>query len=186
MKVVVVVLALVLTLGCADAWWIFSRNNERTATADGRPVDSACVAHGQSGNCEFFNCFEQRLPCGREFYMQRYGNFYCNRFQTFMPSFTAAGQEFLRNTQQCMNQRLLDTYSRDYVNCHNLEHDAVAAVGDCYRRHGFCDIIGDNAQQLWREILGLARHCGGQALTRFMASVSSRVSPLRSLIGNGQ
>ncbi|KAK7500659.1 hypothetical protein BaRGS_00008234 [Batillaria attramentaria] len=196
----VVGLFLVMSLGAANAFWFF-RNSETTATADGRPVDDTCEAYGEAGSCEFFDCFEQRLPCGRDFYMQRFGNHYCNRFESNMESFTEAGQEFLVNSRQCVTRRLLEYYRRDYVNCHDLEHDAIDMIGPCYTENGFCEIIGDNAEQflnvfdisdlfdagagkLWRELLGLARHCGGQALTQFMSAAASQLSPLRALFGD--
>ncbi|KAK7097296.1 uncharacterized protein [Littorina saxatilis] len=196
MKVLLV--AMVIFVAKANAW--FFRNSETTATADGRGIDDGCEAFGEAGSCEFFDCFEQRLPCGRDFYMQRYGNNYCNRFNTFMESFTEAGQEFLVNSQQCVTRRLLEYYRRDYINCHDLEHDAIAMIGPCYMESGFCDIIGDNTEQfievfefndlfgsgsakLWRELLGLARQCGGRSLANFMSTTASRLSPLRSFFG---
>ena len=57
------------------------------------------------------------------------------------------GQQFLMNSQQCVKERLLEYYRRDYVNCHRLEHNAIAMISPCYIDNGFCDIIVENSQQ---------------------------------------
>ena len=51
------------------------------------------------------------------------------------------------NSQRCVTLRLVEYYRRDYVNCHDLERDAIAMIGPCFTDNGFCDIIVDNSQQ---------------------------------------
>ncbi|XP_076468062.1 stanniocalcin-like [Babylonia areolata] len=200
MKVVVV--AMVMLMCRSSAGW-FLGNRERTAVSGGRPVDEECVEEGEAGGCEFFNCFEERLPCGRDFYMQRYGNYYCRRFQRYMANFTAEGQTFLLDSQQCITESLLEYYRRNDLNCHELEHAAIALIRPCYIRHGFCGIIRDNkepflqvfqlrdlfrsgALKLWRELAGLARECGRSAFSEFLRATTNRFSFLRALIGGDE
>ena len=38
--------------------------------------------------------------------------------------------------------------------------------------------------RLWRELFGLAQHCGGRAFRNFMSATASRLNPLRSLFGD--
>merc|ERR1711976_22404 len=84
-----VVLFVVMFAGCTNAWFFsFGRNEETTATAQRRPVDDTCESFGEAGTCAFFNCFEQRLPCGHDWYIMRFGNKYCNRFESRMETFT--------------------------------------------------------------------------------------------------
>lgn len=51
-------------------------------------VDSQCVAHGEAGRCDFYKCFEDRLPCGEQGYMIKYGQPYCARFERVYTAFS--------------------------------------------------------------------------------------------------
>jgi hypothetical protein len=64
----------------------------------------------------------------------------------FFSFFFLKAQQFIRNATKCMTRRLLEHYRRDYVNCHNLEHDAIHTVTPCYTESGFCDVFSDNAR----------------------------------------
>ncbi|KAK3767071.1 hypothetical protein RRG08_017946 [Elysia crispata] len=176
------------------------------AQSQGREVEQSCLAHAQNGNCEFYNCFERRLPCGRNYYMVKHGHYYCNKIVAATPRFTSAGQEFLGNITQCLMEPLQEIYTRDSVNCHDLEHEAVAAIAPCFNQHNFCEVLRSDAEEffriyefhdlftrgatkLWRAMMTIAANCGNQYARQFtslasetlLSSVNNFFSSLGSL-----
>lgn len=53
-------------------------------------VSSDCEALGASGNCSFYDCFEQRFQCGSHGYALAYGGKYCRRLEGARDAFTDA------------------------------------------------------------------------------------------------
>jgi len=132
----------VLLVSCnAFLWW---GREDTTGTSDGRPVDNTCLAHADSGSCEFYSCFEQRLPCGRDWYMEKTGGYYCRRMMAKKSEFTPEGQQFLTDASRCMTQELKQYYTREYMNCHDLEHKAVESVSKCFMDNAFCSVFREN------------------------------------------
>lgn len=142
-------LLLPLLLSSCEGFWFLSNDRTQTATANDRPVDSTCLANIATGNCAFYTCFEQRLPCGREGYITRHGAYYCNRMAGAKSTFDAQGQAFLDNAQRCMMTRLREYYSKDYFDCHDMEHEAVANVTACFLENDFCTVFRANHQKFW-------------------------------------
>ncbi|XP_005101218.2 uncharacterized protein LOC101859417 [Aplysia californica] len=184
------VVLLALTVASCRAFWL-SRGNP-TALAEGRAVEESCLALADEGSCEFYTCFENRLPCGRDWYMLRHGQYYCNKMQRLSSTFTDAGQAFLSDAQRCLTQALKPLYQRDNVDCHSLEHQAVAAITPCFIDNAFCSVFRDNTDQfariydvgdlftrgagkVWREIAALALRCTHEYIRDFSSETHSNV-----------
>jgi len=146
--------AVVATVALSQAAQAFSLSNLfggariQTATSDNRAVDAACLAKAASGDCGFYSCFEQRLPCGRSGYMTRLGGYYCSRMAAQKPNFDQSGQDFIDAVQQCAITKLTPVYSQAYFDCHDFEHQAVANLSQCMTENDFCTVLrsGDNLQ----------------------------------------
>ncbi|CAG5133686.1 unnamed protein product [Candidula unifasciata] len=178
-----VAFAFCLCLSSVSASWF--RSDPPVATSDGRAIDQSCLALADQGSCDFYSCFERRLPCGRDWYILKTGLYYCNKIERQKVSFSPEGQQFLSNAQRCLTQSLKDMYQRDYVDCHDLEHDAVANITRCFT--GFCDVFESDSEhfleiyeirdlfsrgagKVWRQIVLLATRCGGDALREFTSN----------------
>ncbi|KAL8576348.1 hypothetical protein ACOMHN_048915 [Nucella lapillus] len=165
--------------------WFFPPSHDSIARANGKPVDDGCVAMAQSGDCQFYRCFEDRLACGAKGYMLRFGLPYCTRFHTALRAFTAAGQVFVSDTGRCLTKALLPYYQQDQVDCHRLSHSAFDAISSCYAANGFCQIVQSNtaalvdvyqprhlfqtgALKIWREILEVTYHCEPSAVHKLV------------------
>ncbi|KAH9503764.1 hypothetical protein Btru_066573 [Bulinus truncatus] len=163
------------------------------ASADGRAVEASCLELADAGSCDFYACFERRLPCGRSWYILKTGQYYCNKMQRRKPNFSAAGQRFIDDAQRCMTQFLKDTYRSDDVDCHSLEHRAIDSITPCFTDNGFCGILrhdsaelfnlfefGDlftrGAGKLWREIFSLAATCARETINEIASSAEEVVS----------
>ncbi|BFZ08226.1 hypothetical protein BsWGS_11265 [Bradybaena similaris] len=171
---------------------LFPRRTE-VATSDGRSINQSCLALADIGSCEFYSCFERRLPCGRDGYILRTGHYYCNKIERERGNFSPEGQQFLTEVQSCLTSALKEMYQREYVNCHDLEHHAVEAITPCFMDNEFCDVFETDSEhfldiyevrdlftagaaKVWRQIAALATNCGGEALTRFSANAREAAS----------
>ncbi|RUS85190.1 hypothetical protein EGW08_007016 [Elysia chlorotica] len=175
--------------------------NHPVAQAEGREAAQSCLDHAQSGNCEFYNCFEQRLPCGANYYMLKHGLYYCNKMVTRTPRFSPAGQEFLGNITKCLMEPLQEIYSRDSVDCHDLEHDAVAAIAPCFNQHNFCNVLRTDADEffriyefsdlftrgsvkLWRAMARIAADCGRHYTRQITSETETFRNSVNSFLGS--
>ena len=170
------------------------------ATAQDRPINESCLALAEQGSCDFYTCFESRLPCGREGYMLRNGQYYCNKLNRNKSRFSPEGQQFLDDAQRCLTRSLKDMYERDFVDCHDLEHYAVQAIAPCFVDNGFCDIVEKDiehffdvyefrdlftrgAGKIWKTILNLGTRCGSEALTDLTSETGDFIDSLFDRFG---
>jgi len=178
MKCVCLLLVVLVASQSADAWW-FS-DPEPTIRQAAAGFDQSCLdAVATEGSCAFFDCFEQRFPCGEDFYVEKFGKKYCQRFAQATNNFNAIGQEFLVNSQRCIMGRIAEHYGNASVNCDRLDDLAIASTYPCYHDNGFCNVIDDNtaafldifdfsdAFALRNQLTSLAGTCGDRALSNF-------------------
>lgn len=147
--------------------------NAKTATSD------SCRALARAGDCGFWDCFEQRFPCGSNGYAQAYGGKYCKRLKASTDKFTPEGNEFIRKEAICQMDNLLQKYyDQPSINCRNYYDDAFVKMGACYAQSGYCDVVVDNFDgfmktfdrrdflnlKLEKQVIGAARQCGGDVI----------------------
>uniref|UniRef100_A0A0B6ZJE0 Stanniocalcin n=1 Tax=Arion vulgaris TaxID=1028688 RepID=A0A0B6ZJE0_9EUPU len=185
-------LQLFLILLCVPTSFAFLfRRDTPIATAEGA-VNEACLNMAEQGSCEFYTCFENRLPCGRDWYMVRTGGHYCNTMRRQRTNFSPEGQRFLNDSQQCLTRSLKELYRRDHIDCQELEDAAMSAITPCFTENAFCDIFEIDAShfidvyeftdlfhvganRVWRLIVSLATRCGSEALREHSSTVGERV-----------
>jgi len=180
----IVALMLVVCVAQASAWF-FTSNDKVVNPTDA--VNATCEALAAQGDCEFFKCFERRFQCGQDYYMKKFAQKYCRKFNMAMNTFDPAGRQFLVNSRSCVMTRLLLYYRQDRMNCDTLQDDAVQMTTPCYLENNFCDIIDNNAQSfisvfefgdassLISELARIAGSCGGNALSGFWNTMSGHV-----------
>jgi hypothetical protein len=144
------VLAVVLDVAQAQ----FLKNKVVKAT---KPVDESCLAFIERGNnftqaevCQFYMCFEDRFPCGSEYWIINWGYKYCARYadSTFNDEFTQAGRELLAHVNTCLPRSLRRSYVRsNTINCKLLQLQAFKIQGKCYEREQelFCKGFPENS-----------------------------------------
>ncbi|XP_059161330.1 stanniocalcin-2-like [Physella acuta] len=184
---------MVAVIGVSVASAFFFRSGTPVATADDREVEESCLALADAGSCDFYTCFERRLPCGREWYILKTGHYYCNKMQRHKNSFTPEGQTFIDDAQRCLTQSLKEVYRREYIDCHTLEHQAIESISTCFIENDFCDVLQANADKffrvyefsdlftqgagkVWRQIVSLATRCGEQTLRQVSSGTIDRIS----------
>lgn len=162
----------------SDAWFFFRKYPKARTKV---PANPRCSALAVRGDCEFYNCFEKRLTCGKKWYNLKYGETYCRDFKAFRDTFSPQGQKFIVEAQKCMGRELLQFYNRYTLDCHDYTHEAFRALTRCYIDNGFCQVLAKDAinfvsvfqpqhlfqrgaLKIWREIVRIAYHCEPEAV----------------------
>ena len=113
---------------------------------DGRYVSMMnCIYFTNSFGCEWYtNCLDQKYPCGDKGYAIDYGFKYCSKFNENISKFNAQGQEWVRNTMDCLKS----TLAKEIVpyfdkNCDIIRKTAFDSHPPCYIQNGFCELFTD-------------------------------------------
>jgi hypothetical protein len=139
--------------------FIFNLTNaqlvEKTVRAT-KNFDEKCLELSKSSDpalrCEFFRCFEERFPCGPQYWIQRWGTKYCSKYtdKNTFSSFSIDAQRFLNSTNECLAKSLETTYRTDKpLRCKKFYITAFKSQGKCYSQNIdlFCDIFPKNKVQ---------------------------------------
>jgi hypothetical protein len=128
-----------------------------------KPVDQNCLNFIEKKNstmsesCEFFKCFEERFPCGEQYWAMNWGYKYCRRYAdpTFYSKFNADGQKLLNHINKCLPKAFAKFYkTRKTQNCKRLQTEAFTEQGKCYSKVQklFCSAFPKN-KKLFVEVL---------------------------------
>ncbi|OPL21650.1 stanniocalcin-like protein, partial [Mytilus galloprovincialis] len=110
-------------------------------------VDPECVAKGNSGDCQFYKCFEQQRQCGSSGYLLAFAYKYCNRRKSFFSSFTTAGQKSMDCATPCLTKALIGKYKESLgpgQKCNELKTYAFNNHVKCYQNCVSCDVYLSN------------------------------------------
>jgi hypothetical protein len=110
-----------------------------------------------SERCEFFKGFEDRFPCGKQYWIMNWGYKYCRRYADpkFVARFTAHGRKLLEHVNRCLPKHFEKMYkSKRPLRCKKLSQEAFEAQGKCYQEEQalFCTAFPQN-KELFIEVL---------------------------------
>lgn len=154
------IILMLISLGLSTVHGQFLQNKVVKAT---KPVDKKCLAHlkknansNSKDVCEFFKCFEERFPCGSEYWIINWGYKYCTRYTeiSFFNKFTESGKKLLNHINTCLPQSLKRAYRKRSHNCKRLQNYAFKAQGRCYAKKQklFCEAFPENSK-LFTQVL---------------------------------
>ncbi len=117
-----------------------------------RPVGIISERCLNNKGCGFFKCFEKRFPCGKDYWIMKWGVKYCNKYAnpTSYNSFTPEGQSMLNFTNTCHRKFFEKQYrSEKPMRCKRFFDQAINAQGKCYANLGdtFCKVFPQNKNQ---------------------------------------
>ena len=128
---------------------------EKTVKA-AHAYNKTCIEISKSSasptKCEFFRCFEDRFPCGPQYWNLRWGMKYCKKYTdpSIISGFTADAQKFLNQTNTCISHTLERTYQKERsLKCKDFYQKAFKAQSKCYSNNQalFCKIFPENKNQ---------------------------------------
>ncbi|KAE9552024.1 hypothetical protein FO519_004787 [Halicephalobus sp. NKZ332] len=131
-------------------------------------------------NCNFYQCYENKMKCGSNGYLIAYGKKYCDRFNSTLSRFDPAGKQWVSCVRQCLINFLkpsCNTYPNNAFkdSCDKLKDAAFKSHVKCYTDCGFCNICKTNKLALiatyqfsdfffsiaWKQVEDTMKHCGG-------------------------
>ena len=122
-----------------------------------QPFNQTCLDIVKSPNtqsrCELYNCFEDRFPCGPEYWILRWGLRYCNKYSdpSVMKSFTIEAKRFLHLTNMCVSSQLEKIYKTSKpLKCATFYSKAFTMQSKCYAENQdlFCKMLPLNLAAL--------------------------------------
>ena len=137
------------TCGTNETCYISSAGQSECRCDKGKTclTDRHCIDLANNGDCEFYNCFENRRNCGPNGYMIGYGGKYCHRFGQHYDSFNALGRTWIDCARKCLTKALIQSYQANQpagYGCSNVTSLAFHTHVDCYHDCGFCNIWNSN------------------------------------------
>ena len=98
--------------------------------------------------CDFFKCFEERFPCGKDYWIMNWGYKYCRRYADpkFIANFTKTGQELLDAVNKCLPKKFERFYRKTACRCRRLFNEAFDEQAKCYIevKEKFCKGFSEN------------------------------------------
>lgn len=158
-----------------DVGWTRTINIHRGDSARS-PATEECIQKGQNGDCDFYQCFEQRHPCVWNNFAIRHGWTFCRRLDEEYVNLTPEGKRWLNDTRQCAMGTMLAYYRSDRRQCRSLEQHMVGVHSSCSVQMGICnaDLLLANREVLLRvytfspevveKLLSTLEHCGEESI----------------------
>ena len=160
---------------------------EKTVKATS-PSNKTCIEIGRLTNisrCESFKCFEDRFPCGNQYFNIRWGMRYCSKYSNtnFMGSFKPDARKFFNLTNQCLAKWLENSYEKETaIKCKTFHQNAFKEQTKCYEEHQdlFCKILPENAEQ-FKKLIDI-KDFNDQSFATMMKYTCSKCKPSIDLI----
>ena len=144
------ILSFILTITFCNA-----QLTEKTVKAAGL-LNKTCLNIAKNpktiGKCEFFRCFEDRFPCGPQYWNLRWGMKYCKKYTDpeVLDTFTPMGKKLLNQTNTCVGLQLEKIFQKDKtLKCKSFHQNAFKIQGKCYAENQelFCKSFPENRVQ---------------------------------------
>ncbi|XP_061164014.1 uncharacterized protein LOC133173102 [Saccostrea echinata] len=188
-----------LVSSCSDA---------KKPTNPVQDVSQTCLENAASGSCNFYDCFEQRFPCGNCGFSKHYGTYDCEKFYqpVYYNQFNDLGKRWIKATGDCLINTLKQFYTQDTVRCRMIKTTMMDHVSTCYLHNAanisFCDVFWDNRDALMGvyeassflqpteihrvlfEVLQIGTSCTGNRASEFRTLITERLTPVVSQAGS--
>jgi hypothetical protein len=139
-------------------------------------------------SCAFYEaCAEATLNCGPSGFPLAYGQQTCNKFQNSFDQFSAVGQTWFLNTEQCLQQALVPLLSCDGL-CNAVQETGFNSIPGCYNYNNFCSLEGmdyalilttlkdDLYRNSLKQAVVLQQGCSKQIVATIVAAIQSKVA----------
>lgn len=106
----------------------------------GNAYASACEKY--VGTCEYYQCQEQELNCGKKGYLLNYGHRFCTKFfHELDEHLSLEGKEWMKSVGNCLQQKIESFNVEPNENsCSEIKKLAYRSHSDCYLSAGFCHL----------------------------------------------
>ncbi|CAF0844940.1 unnamed protein product [Didymodactylos carnosus] len=143
-----------------------------------KPFNRTCAGYAHSNNCEYYQCFEERFPCGEKYWMKVWGYKYCERLTKHLQNFDSVGQRLVLHIKKCLFKKFSNAryYNMNEINCNQLKTSAYRLLYECYTENRlFCDAYDSN-RNCFQELIDNNERHDYQAM-KTMIGVANKCHP---------
>jgi len=165
---VATVLCVLVCQGQAASWWFSGSSDEdgfdenAVIEAD-EDVTAECLQQAAWGECAFYDCMEERYPCGPDGYNQKISKHFCSKIATMLgdpnnEGFDAFGRRWLNQTSVCLVSYMLPMYrDQSSTTCGAIKEAGINGVIGCNEGtvdgHDFCHFLNTNGDA-YKSLMG--------------------------------
>ena len=150
-----------------------------------KSFNQTCLNFGHAHDCRFYSCFEQRFPCGSEYWILKWGYKYCKRMETFLSNFDKNGKELLKQISACVTNKLIKQryYTLKSVNCEQLRSAGQRIVHECYMTNTrlFCNAFHGKNRDCFHQLMDSADRYDFSVI-RTLSSIGQKCAPKKTLL----
>ncbi|CAF1243735.1 unnamed protein product [Rotaria magnacalcarata] len=159
----------------------FSESHTVQATTS---INQTCLNFGHRNNCQFYKCFEERFPCGPNYWMSKWGYKYCTRMRKSLSNLDGNGQELIKQISTCLTNKLIKQryYTMNVINCENLRLAGQRIVHECYITSAelFCNAFKGKNRNCFNQLIDNEDR-QDLTLIRTLLAVGQRCTPKKGL-----
>ncbi|KAI0220738.1 hypothetical protein LSAT2_027791 [Lamellibrachia satsuma] len=121
-----------------------------------------CSILAESGDCDFYKCVDDILPCGNDSYASGFGDHFC-RGPQHVNGLTSEAMDWFTDVQRCIMGAMLPHYSDINIECDDITEIAIYAQIDCFsgtdigssinKTLTFCRVVADLDN--WKALLNI-------------------------------
>jgi len=153
MKLLIVLVIVSLVSNGIDGW-MFGENR----IDPHQEISQECLNHAAWGTCRFYECLEERFPCGHRGYAYRVGLHFCRKITSKYDQLNESGLRWINGTARCLTEKLSPLYSSPFLRCGDIRDTGASAMVECNERvetdgSDFCWFVRENAE-FYREVFG--------------------------------
>jgi hypothetical protein len=114
-----------------------------SATSQTSSSEPQKCANPTGNDCTFYSsCIDAKVPCGTSGYALGFGQVYCDKFFALKPKLSAAGQDWVDSTAQCLQRALVWLEFDSQATCDQISMVAFDSHPGCYTQPGqsFCQL----------------------------------------------
>lgn len=164
---------------------IFFRLTKAHIVQSQTSLNQTCLNYGQTNDCRFYSCFEERFPCGSTYWMLKWGHKYCSRMKKSLTNFDKTGQLLLEQISSCVTDKLVKQryYSLNQINCEQLRLAGQRIVHECYLNNAklFCNAFQGKNRDCFSELID-PEDQNDFSIIRTLSSVGQKCNPKKRLV----
>ena len=164
---------------------IFSSLTEAHTVQSKTSINQTCINYGQTNDCQFYSCFEERFPCGSSYWMLKWGQKYCLRIKNSRINFDRTGQLLIEQISACITDKLVKQryYTMNQINCEQLRLAGQRIVHECYMNNAklFCNAFQGKNRDCFAELIDHDDQ-NDLSIIRTLSSVGQKCQPKKRLV----
>lgn len=164
-----------LWMSCAQAHTVQSK----------APINQTCLNYGHAHDCHFYSCFEERFPCGPNYWISKWGHKYCLRMKSSLVNFDKTGQQLIEQISTCITDKLIKQryYTLNQINCDQLRIAGQRIVHECYMANAklFCSAFHGKNRDCFGELMDREDQ-NDFSIIRTLSSVGQKCNPKKRLV----